>query len=138
MAVEVTHGDGDGGETEQQLRQQNEQNGDVADGGGGADAGIEQAPVREKGDADEAEEAGDATDPDRQQLLETMGDADGIENPDRREQADEMAEEDHQNADVKQVRAPHQLTPPQQLAGACLPGVLLAIEAQQAAEQEHG
>ena len=51
--------------------------------------------------------------------------------------ADEMAKEDHQDADVEQVGAPHQLAPAQQLAGAGLPSVLLAIEAQQAAEQEY-
>ena len=45
--------------------------------------------------------------------------------------------EDHQDADVEQVGAPHQLAPAQELAGARLPGVLLAVEAQQAAEQEH-
>ena len=71
-------------------------------------------------------------------LLEAVRDAEHLEHPDRRQQADEMAEEDDQHADVEQVRAPHQLPPPQQLAGAAPPGVLLAVEAQQAAEQEHG
>ena len=70
--------------------------------------------------------------------LKPWRDADGVEHPDRREQADEVAEEDHQDADVEQVRAPHQLAPAQELAGARLPRVLLAVEAQQAAEQEHG
>jgi len=51
--------------------------------------------------------------------------------------ADKMPEEDDENADVEQVRAPHQLTPAQQLAGAGPPRVLLAVEAQQAAEEKH-
>ena len=83
-------------------------------------------------------DAGDAADDDRHPLLEGVRDAERIEDPDRRQQADEVAEEDDQDADVEQVRAPHQLAPAQQLARAAPPGVLLAVEAQQAAEQEHG
>ena len=48
-----------------------------------------------------------------------------------------MAEEDDEDADVEQVRAPHQLPAPQQLAGSGPPCVLLAVEPDQAAEQEH-
>src|SRR5579859_968327 len=90
---------------------------------------------RETGKADDP---GDAADADRQQLLERVRDAERVENPDRRQQPDQMAGEDDQNADVKQVRAPDQLPPPQQLARAAAPGVLLAVEANQAAEQKHG
>ena len=59
-----------------------------------------------------------------------------VEHRDRREQADEMAEEDDQNADVEKVRAPDQLAAPQELARSGPPRVLLAVEAQQAADQE--
>ena len=78
-----------------------------------------------------------AADHDRHHLLEAVADADRVEDPDRRQQADEVTEEDHEDADVEQVRAPHQLAPAQELAGPRLPRVLLAVEAQQAAEQEH-
>src|SRR4051794_18390710 len=94
--------------------------------------------MRKQRDADQAEDAGDAADPDRHQLLEAVADADKIEDPDRGQQADEVAKEDHENTDVEQVRAPHQLASAQKLAGACLPRVLLAVEAHQAAEQEYG
>src|SRR5512147_62921 len=88
--------------------------------------------------ADKAEHAGDAADDDRHPLLEGVGDAEGIENPDRRQQADEMAEENHKDPDVKQVRAPGQLAPAQELARSAAPGVLLTIEADPAAEKKYG
>ena len=96
------------------------------------------AAMRQQSDTDQAEYAGDAANDDGHHLLEAVADADDIEHPDRRQQPDEMTEEDHEDADVEQVRAPHQLAPPQELARSRLPRVLLAIEAQQTAEQEHG
>ena len=39
-------------------------------------------------DADEADDAGDAADHDRHQLLEAVRDAERVEDPDRRQQAD--------------------------------------------------
>src|SRR5947209_3665487 len=49
-----------------------------------------------------------------------------------------MPGENHENADVEKIRSPHQFPPPQQLARTRFPGVLLALEPQQAAEQENG
>ena len=49
-----------------------------------------------------------------------------------------MTGEDDQDADVEQVGAPGELPAPQQLARSAAPGVLLAVEAHEAAEQEHG
>ena len=49
-----------------------------------------------------------------------------------------MAEEDDEDADVEQVRAPHQLPAAQKLARPASPSVLLAVEAHPAADQEHG
>src|SRR6185312_6349828 len=69
---------------------------------------------------------------------ESVRDAEGVEHPDRRQEADEMAGEDDENADMEQVRTPHQLAAAQKLRRARAPRVLLAVEAQQAAEQEHG
>jgi hypothetical protein len=45
---------------EQQLREQQEQDGDITEARVAADAGIEQAAVSQEADADEAEEARDA------------------------------------------------------------------------------
>ena len=47
-----------------------------------------------------------------------------------------MPEQQEQHADVEQVRAQAQLACAQQLRGAAAPGVLLAVEAQQAADRE--
>src|SRR4029078_9250793 len=47
-----------------------------------------------------------------------------------------MPDEDHQDADVEEVRAPAELAPAKELRGTRLPGVLLALETQQASEQE--
>src|SRR6516165_1111996 len=66
-----------------------------------------------------------------------MANAERIEHLDRRQQADEVAAEDHQDADMQQVGAPAQLPLAQKLRRAGFPGVLLAIEAQQAAKQEN-
>ena len=48
-----------------------------------------------------------------------------------------MAEEQEQDADVEQVAAPAQQAAVQQLRRVALPRVLVAVEADQAAEQEH-
>ena len=94
--------------------------------------------MRQERNADQAHQARDAAGHDRQHLLEAVRYAEHVEHPDRGQQADEMAEEDEENADVEQVGAPHQLPPPQQLAGSGPPRILLAVEPDQAAEQEHG
>ena len=43
--------------------------------------------------------------------LKPCADAERVEDPDRRQQADEMSDEDHQDADVEEVRAPAELAP---------------------------
>ena len=53
-----------------------------------ADPRVEQAPVRQQCDPDQAEDARDAADPDRHQLLEAVADAYHVEQPDRGEQSD--------------------------------------------------
>jgi hypothetical protein len=60
-------------------------------------------------------------------LLQAVGDAQRIEQPDRREKPDQMAEEQHDDADVEQDRAPDQLFAAQHLArgGAPCEGVTL-------------
>ena len=70
-----------------------------------------------------------------QQLL-GAGAQEGLVDEVRRQHADEVAEEQEQHADVEQVAAPAQLAGFEQLRGIALPGVLVAVEADQAAEQE--
>src|SRR5262249_37640370 len=98
---------------------------------------IEQPTMREQRYADQADHASNAADDDRHDLFEAVVDANKVEHPNWGEQPDEVADENHEYANVEQVRAPHQLTPPQELARPRLPRVLLALEAQQAAEQKH-
>src|SRR6266545_1119143 len=87
---------------------------------------------------DKTHDAGDPADNDRQPLLETVRNAERVEHPDGREQADEMADKDDQDPHVEQVGAPHQLPAAQELARPALPGVLLAVEAYPAADQKDG
>src|SRR5258707_1095540 len=54
----------------------------------------------------------------------------------RRQQADEMASEDRQDADMEAVAADKEQAAPQQLAGAGAPGILFAVEADHAANEE--
>ena len=68
--------------------------------------------------------------------LKPWRDAERVEHPDRRQQADEMAGEDDQDADMEEVRAPHQLAAAKQLARSAPPRVLLAVEADDAADDE--
>ena len=128
--------DRNGGKPEQQLREQQQQDRGIAERGVGADARVEQAAMRQQRDADQAHQPATPADDDRQHLLEAVRNAEPVEHPDRRQQADEMAEEDEEDADVEQVGAPHQLPAAQQLARSGPPGVLLAVEAEQAADDE--
>ena len=86
----------------------------------------------------EAEDAGDAADPDRHQLLEAVADAERVEHPDRRQQADEVADED-----ARGCRRGTGSSPTSAGAGAAAgwsrsSRCTARVEAQQAAEQEHG
>ena len=107
--------DRDGGEPEHQLHIEQEQNGDIAKRRGVADARVEQPPMHQERRPDEAGDAGNAANHDRHHLLEAMRDAEEIEHGDGRQQAHEMAEEDDENADMEEVRAPHQLLAAQEL-----------------------
>ena len=55
----------------------------------------------------------------------------------RNQEAEQMAEEHHQDAEVEEVRAPSQLALAQELRRVAFPRVLVAVEAREAAEQEH-
>src|SRR5690606_2123731 len=55
----------------------------------------------------------------------------------RRQQPDQVPKEQEQDADVEQVAAPAQQPGAQHLRRVAFPGVLVAVKAQQAAEQKH-
>ena len=67
-----------------------------------------------------------------------MADAERFEDRQRRQQTDDVAAENDEDADVKKIGSPDQLPPAQQLARSAPPRVLRRVEAQQAAEQEYG
>ena len=103
---------------------------------GEADPRIEDAPVQQHREADEAHRTGHAAGHHREQLLLARRD-EGFVHPVWREQAHAVAEEQEQDADVEQVAAPAQLARAQQLRRIALPRVLIAVEARQTAHQEH-
>ena len=80
--------------------------------------------------------AENAADHDRHHLLGFRAQAEGVVDLGRRQEAEEVAEEQAEDADVEQDAAPDQLLAPQQLARLGPPGVLAAIEARPAAEEE--
>ena len=103
MAVEMTERNRDGRQPQQQLREQQQQDRGIAERGIGADARIEQPPVRQQRNSDQAHQAGNTAGNDRQHLLEAVRYPEHVEHPDRRQQADEMADEDHEDADMEQI-----------------------------------
>ncbi len=124
-----------GDQPDAELDPQDRQDGDVHAELVRADADIEQAAMQQHGEADEADHAGNAAGGDGDELLLLDGDEERVERR-RRQQADRVAEQQEQDADMEQVGAPAQLALAQDLAGAGAPGVRLAVEADQAAEQE--
>src|SRR5262249_4182663 len=71
-----------------------------------------------------------------QHLFLRDGDEQGVDLGGR-QQTNNVAQQQEQDAEVEQVRAPAQLALAQHLARARAPGVLLALEADQAAQQQH-
>src|SRR6516164_1912452 len=90
----------------------------------------------EEGEAHDGDCARNAARNHGEQLLVTRADQPGV-GPMRGQHAKQMAEEDEQHAEVKEVRAPAQLTCTQQLRAVALPGVLIAIEANEARKEKH-
>src|SRR5262249_40186291 len=78
----MTHGHGDGCQSEQQLGEQQQQDRDVAKRRSGADAYIEKAAMREQRYADQAEDAGNAANNDGHPLLEAVADTNQVKQPD--------------------------------------------------------
>jgi hypothetical protein len=63
--------------------------------------------------------------------------AQGVKHRRRRQQADEVADEQQQDADVEQIAGQPHVLVVEHLAGMRLPGELVALEPRQAAQQEH-
>ena len=66
-----------------------------------------------------------------------VGHPDSMNDGSWRQQAKEVSNEDDENSNVEEVAADHQTALAQQLAGAAAPTELIAIEAQQATQEEH-
>ncbi|KFB70805.1 MAG: hypothetical protein AW09_004083 [Candidatus Accumulibacter phosphatis] len=81
---------------------------------GEADARVGQAPMQEQGQPDEADHAGDAAGHHRHHLLALRRNERLVE-PMRRQQADGMAHQQEQDADVEEVAAPAQCAGAQHL-----------------------
>ena len=124
-------------QAQHQLHPQDDEDAQVGAVAGEADAVVEQAAVQQQAQANEAHGPGDASGGHRHHLLLAGGD-EGLVHPVRREQAHAVTEEQEQDADVEQVAAPAQLAFAQQLRGIAFPGVLVAVEAGQAAHEKHG
>ncbi len=124
-------------EAEAQLDPQDHEDREVRAVAGQPDARVEDAPVQEQRQADEADQARHATGDDRQQLLLRSAD-ERVVHPVRRELPEQVPEEQEQDADVEQVAAPPQRPGAQHLRRVALPRVLVAVEPGEAAHQEHG
>ena len=136
-AVEVLARDGHGGDAERQLDQEQPKDDDVAGFGVDANARLGEAALQQKSHTHQRGQAGDAAADHGQQLFGARADEDVVHRV-RREHADEMAEKQEQHTDVEQVATPAQLAHAQHLRGITLPGVLIAVEADQAADEEYG
>src|SRR5215469_7875441 len=127
--------DEDAAQPQQQLRQKQNQHGNVGKARSMPYPGIRKPAVQQHYQPHEAHHARNTADRHGQKLLGGMGDAKRLENKDGRQQPACMAQEDHQDADMKQIAAPDQLAAAQKLAGLAAPAILLAVEADDAADQ---
>ena len=138
LAVPVLRGHRDADETEQQLGEQQQQHDHVHRPAGEADARLGEAAMDQQDQTDEANAAGDPAGDHGQHLLRGRRHAEDVPDAERRHQSEQVAEEDAEDAEVEEVRAPAQLPGAEQLRRIALPRVLIAVEAQQAAREEHG
>lgn len=127
----------DRAQPEDKLQIEQDQNLVVGEAGRGTDTHIEEPAVQQQCSTDQSDHTGNAAHDDRDQLLETMTDAQPVEYLDRGEQAEQIPEEDHQNAQIEQDQTPDQLLAPQQLARARPPDIGLAVVADDAAQGEN-
>src|SRR5579883_1072451 len=135
-AVEMLRRHEDRRQAQDQLRVEQQQNGDIHVSARGADTWIDQPPVDEQGQADEAEHAEHAAHEHGHELLGLHAEAHGGVDIVRRQQPHEVPGEDREYPDVEAIAADEQQLAAEQLAGAGAPAVLLAIEANDAANHE--
>src|SRR6185312_537582 len=100
-----------------------------------ADARSAEAAMQQDGEADDRRDPGDAAGDHGDELV--LGRPHRpADRPVRRQEPDEMADDDDEDAIVEEVGAEAQPAPMQHLRGIALPGVGLAVEADEAAEQQ--
>ena len=118
------------------MRQKQKQNGDIGGGGCLANARIEQTAMQKHDKPDQTHDTRGAANDDGRQLLGGRGYSNHLEQEYRGQQTAHMSEQDDENADMEQNTAPDELTAAQQLTRLAAPGILLAIETDEAADQE--
>jgi hypothetical protein len=64
----------------------------------------------------EAHDSSETADDDREHLLRAMGNTERVEHPNRRQETDEMSEENNEDADMEEDAAHDQLPATQELA----------------------
>jgi hypothetical protein len=102
----------------------------------GTQAVIRETAHQQRQQTDQAERTHQAAGRHRENLLGAVRHAERVPDPDRSQQADAVAEEQADDADMEKNIAEAQAAAMQELARIGLPRILLAIEADQAAEQK--
>ena len=110
-AVRVPERKRQGRKTDYQLKPQDQQDRDIAAVAGEPDAWIEQSPMQQQAQADKTHQARSPARVDGHQLL-VLGRDEMFVNPVWRQQPGEVAEEQEQDADMKQIAAPAQRSCP--------------------------
>ncbi len=128
----------DGGQTQQQGRQQPQQRHPVHRFGVGGDARIADAAPNQQHQTDENQHAQCAAGDHGDDLLGMRFQPERLKKGERCEQAEKVAEEQADDADVKQIGAPAQRAGAQHLARFAAPQILLAVETHQADAQKDG
>jgi hypothetical protein len=93
--------------------------------------------VQQQHETHQADEPGNAAGDHGQKLLGGRRQPDGVPQLERGQEADQVPEEDAEDADVKQVGPEAQLTVAQKLRRIALPRVLVAVEADETPHEEH-
>src|SRR5690554_19546 len=134
-AIQVPHGGQDGGQAEGDLHHQDDDDQVVCNGAAGTNSWVGQAAVGEHGAADQAHDAGDAADHHGHDLFLAWGHQPFI-GPFRRQQANQVAEEDHQDTHMEQHAGQYHVFLSQHLAGMGFPGELTVVITRPGADEQ--
>src|SRR5262249_54836397 len=115
---------------------QQQYNGDIPFTAVQPDARVREPPVQQDGETDDGDETRDTANHHGKELMTDRVEC-PVDRPMRREKADEMAGDHDDDAIVEKVRSKAELPLAQQLGGITLPGIGLAIETDQTANQQH-